>query len=145
VSALGKKIGVDCSVVPPPPQGVAFSNALLIGDRLVVSGMHASDGQGSCLEQAREALDRIKALVEAAGGSIDDVVSIRAYVTSVEDKVAVNRAKTEYFTAPYPCSTLVEVNRLVLPGLVVELEAEAIVGLTRGHHSVGIARGETEE
>jgi 2-iminobutanoate/2-iminopropanoate deaminase len=131
------KVVVDCPGVSPPPPAVSFSNALRIGERLVMSGMHAGDGaggvagDGSCLDQARISLGKIKTLVEAAGGVMDDVVLIRAYVTRIEDKVAVNRARSECFSPPYPCSTLVEVSRLVHPEVVVELEAEAIVGLTR--------------
>lgn len=131
MSGPWQKVAVESSLVVTPPDGVSFSNALLIGPRLIMSGMHAGEGQGSCLDQTRECLRKIKALVEEAGGVIDDVVLIRAYVTKIEDKASVNQARSEYFAVPYPCSTLVEVSRLVFPGLLVELEAEAIVGLTQ--------------
>lgn len=137
MSGAREKNVVEAPGVHSPPAGVSFSNALRIGDRLVISGMHAGDGaggvegDGSCLDQARRCLGKIRALVESAGGVMDDVVLIRAYVTSVQDKTAVNRARLECFIDPYPCSTLVEVSQLVYPGLLVELEAEAVIGLTR--------------
>lgn len=133
MTAPGQTV-VDAAAVNAPPAAARFSNALLLGDRLVVSGMHAGDGQGGVLgdgspqDQARVTFDKIQALVESAGGVMDDVVLLRVYLTRIDDKADVGRARAAFFAEPYPCSTLVEVSGLVDPGLVVEVEAEAVIG-----------------
>jgi enamine deaminase RidA (YjgF/YER057c/UK114 family) len=126
---------VDTPEIPSRP-GV-FSAAKRVGDRFTVSGMHAGDGKGGVLgdgstyQQARHALARVKALVEEAGGVMDDVQALRVYVTDIADKGEVGRARAEFFTGDFPCSTLVEVSALVEPGLTVEIEAEGVIGASR--------------
>lgn len=123
--------------VDEPPRPTMFSNARLLGDQLFVSGMHAGDGAGGILgdgstyDQARQALSKIQRLVEAAGGVMDDVVVLRLYLTDVDEKAEVGRARAEFFTGDFPCSTLVEVSGLVDPRLTVEIEAQAIIGSSR--------------
>ena len=85
-------------------------------------------GDGSAYDQTRRALTKVKALVEAAGGVMDDVQNLRVYLTDIQDKGEVGRARTEFFTGDFPCSTLVEVSALVEPGLTVEIEAEGVIG-----------------
>lgn len=120
--------------VDEPPRPTMFSNARLIGDHLFISGMHAGDGAGGILgdgstyDQARQALRKIQRLVEAAGGAMDDVIVLRLYLTDIGEKAEVGRARAEFFTGDFPCSTLVEVSGLVEPRLTVEIEAQAIVG-----------------
>jgi len=115
-----------------------FSNARLVGDQLFVSGMHAGDGAGGILgdgstyDQARHALLKVQRLVEAAGGVMDDVVVLRLYLTDVDEKAEVGRARAEFFTGDFPCSTLVEVSSLVDPRLTVEIEAQAVIGSSGG-------------
>ena len=80
-------------VPAPPPQ--LFTNAKLIGDTLYVSGMHAGDGKGGVVgdggtyEQAREALTRIRHLVEAAGGTMNDIVKLGVFATDIADRVEI--------------------------------------------------------
>ncbi|MGW8542392.1 RidA family protein [Streptomyces albidoflavus] len=59
---------------------------------------------------------------------MDDVQNLRVYLTDIQDKGEVGRARTEFFTGDFPCSTLVEVSALVEPGLTVEIEAEGVIG-----------------
>jgi enamine deaminase RidA (YjgF/YER057c/UK114 family) len=111
-----------------------FSNARLVRDQLFVSGMHAGDGaggilgDGSTFDQARQAFGKIKRLVEAAGGRMDDIVALRLYLTDIAERAEVGRARAEFFTGDFPCSTLVEVATLVDKRLTVEIEAHAIIG-----------------
>lgn len=120
--------------VDEPPRPGMFSNARLVGDQLFVSGMHAGDGAGGILgdgstcDQARQALTKIQRLVEAAGGVMDDVVLLRVYLTDVDEKGEVGRARAEFFTGDFPCSTLVGISALVDPRLTVEIEAHAVLG-----------------
>lgn len=120
------------AVPAPPPQ--LFSNAKLVGDQLFVSGMHAGDGKGgvigdgSAYEQTRETLRRIRHLVEAAGGAMNDVVKLGVFTTDISQRMEISRARREFFTGDFPCATLVEVRALVDPKLLVEIEAIAIIG-----------------
>jgi enamine deaminase RidA (YjgF/YER057c/UK114 family) len=124
---------IDSPKVAAPPPGL-FSNAKLVGNQLFVSGMHAGDGKGgvagdgSTYAQAREALVRIRHLVEAAGGTMNDIVKLGVFTTRIADRAEISRARREFFSGDFPCSTLVEVGALVEPALTVEIEAIAIIG-----------------
>lgn len=118
--------------VPEPPREGMFSNAIVRGDRFWISGMHAGGAEGpvggdDVHLQAREAFRRVAELVAACGGRVSDVTALRIYLTDVEDKAAVGRARAEVFTGVMPCSTLVGVSALVEPGLRVEVEAEGVI------------------
>lgn len=123
--------------VAEPPRAGMFSNGKRIGDRFMLSGMHAGDGRGGILgggdayQQARHTFAKIAALVTAAGATMDDIVMLRVYLTDINDKAAVGKARAEAFTGDFPCSTLIQVAALVEPGLKVEIEAEGIVGSAR--------------
>jgi enamine deaminase RidA (YjgF/YER057c/UK114 family) len=124
---------IDSPEVAAPPPG-RFSNAKLVGNQLFVSGMHAGDGKGGVAgdggtyAQAREALTRIRHLVEAAGGTMNDVVKLGVFTTRIADRAEISRARRDFFSGDFPCSTLVEVKGLVEPNLTVEIEAIAVIG-----------------
>jgi enamine deaminase RidA (YjgF/YER057c/UK114 family) len=114
-----------------------FSNARVHGDHFFLSGMHAGGPDGAVggddpYLQARETFRRVRELTEACGASVDDILVLRVYLTDVEDKVAVGRARSEVFSGDYPCSTLVGVSALVDPDLKVEVEAQGIIGSASG-------------
>jgi enamine deaminase RidA (YjgF/YER057c/UK114 family) len=129
---------VHAAGVDEPPRPNMFSNARLVGDHLYISGLHAGDGAGGILgdgstyDQARQAFTKIRRLVEAAGGVMDDLVVLRLYLTDIDEKAEVGRARADFFTGDFPCSTLVEVSGLVDPRLTVEIEAQGILG-SSGH------------
>lgn len=116
--------------VPAPPPGV-FSNAIVAGGIVYVSGMHAGAPDGivggaSMLEQTREALRRTIALVEAAGGTTERIVKLTIYVTDMSRRAEVSAARKEVFTAePLPASTFLEVSGFIQDGLLVEVDAIA--------------------
>jgi enamine deaminase RidA (YjgF/YER057c/UK114 family) len=111
-----------------------FSNARVVDGQIFVSGLHAGDGAGGILgdgstyDQAKQAFTKIRRLVEAAGGVMDDLVALRLYLTDIDEKAEVGRARAEFFTGDFPCSTLVEVSGLVDPRLTVEIEAHGVLG-----------------
>ena len=122
--------------IPEPPPGM-FSNCLVVGDTIYISGQHAGNpkggilGDGSMVSQTRETLKKIKALIEAAGGSMADVVKLNVYVTDVSKRAEIGQARREFFSGDFPCSTLVEISRLVDPDLMIEIEATAIIGASK--------------
>ena len=119
--------------VAEPPPG-RWSNALRVGDMLFVSGTvaRASDGvaiQGrNEYEQAKIIFGKIRHFVEAAGGAMSDIVKMTIYVVNIKQNTDVWRARQEFFTGDFPCSTLVEVRNLATPEVLVEIEAIACIG-----------------
>jgi enamine deaminase RidA (YjgF/YER057c/UK114 family) len=105
-----------------------------VNGTLYVAGQHAGApgggvlGDGSAGSQARETLKKIRALVEAAGGRMADVVKLTVYLTDIADRPAVSAARREFFAEPFPASTLIEIKGLVEPDLKVEIEAIAVIG-----------------
>jgi len=109
-----------------------YSRAVRVGDRVLVSGTTASgpDGPvaaGDPAGQARFVLDRIEAALRELGATLRDVVRTRIYVARIEDWEAVARVHGERFGDVRPANTLVQA-RLVHPDLLVEIEAEAVIG-----------------
>jgi 2-iminobutanoate/2-iminopropanoate deaminase len=119
--------------VAEPPPG-RWSNALRVDDMLFISGMvsRAPDGvaiQGSNeYEQAKIIFGKIRYLVEAAGGAMSDIVKVTIYVVNIRHNTEVWRARQEFFTGDFPCSTLVEVRSLATPEILVEIDAIACLG-----------------
>jgi 2-iminobutanoate/2-iminopropanoate deaminase len=121
--------------VPEPPPGT-FSRAIQVGDQLFVAGMTANSPQGaeggdSMYEQTRAVFRKIQALVEAAGGTMNDIVKMTGFVTDIRRREDYLRARQPFFTADPPASTLVEITALAAPGLIVEVEVMAIIGSSR--------------
>lgn len=123
---------VSPHVAEPPPG--RWSNALRVGNMLFISGMvsRAPDGvtiQGENeYEQAKIIFGKIRHLVEAAGGAVSDVVKMTIYVINIKQNTEIWRARQEFFTGDFPCSTLVEVRSLATPQILVEIEAIACIG-----------------
>ena len=121
----------SAQVGDPPPQ--TWSNCLVVGNQVFVAGMTARVGNDipggdSMYEQAKGTLTKIKHLIEAAGGCMDDVVKVNIFVTDIRQREEVWRARREFFSGDFPVSTLVEVSALAAPELLVEIEAVAILG-----------------
>ncbi len=125
----------SAEVAEPPPG--RWSNALRVGDMLFISGTvsRAADGvtiQGRDeYEQARIIFGKIRHLVAAAGGVMADVVKMTIYVVNIKQNTEVWRARQEFFSGDFPCSTLVEVRSLATPEILVEIEAIACIGAGR--------------
>ena len=119
--------------VGEPPEGT-WSNCLVVGDHVYIAGMTARGDEfddvpgGSAYDQAVIILRKIEALMKEAGGGMDDVVKVVIYLTDIEDRDAVWRARREFFRGDFPVSTLFEVSRLVRPEMKVEIEAVAVLG-----------------
>lgn len=103
------------------------------GQQVLLGGQVAWDerrhvvGVGDMRAQARQTFQNIQACLAAVGGEMDDVVSIVTYVTTLDGLRDIHDVRTEFFTPPYPVSTLVKVAALVEPELLIEVTATAIV------------------
>jgi 2-iminobutanoate/2-iminopropanoate deaminase len=114
------------------PAGPTYSNCLVAGDTVYLSGMTASDGKGGMegdgtpYGQARQCLLKIRRMLQAADCSMKEVVKLTVYVTDIKMRPDLVRARSEFFTPPMPCSTLVQVSALADPRFVIEIDATAV-------------------
>ena len=110
----------------------AYSRAVRMGDRILVSGTTATHTDGSAIcpgdaaGQATYVLDKISASISSLGGTLADVVRTRIYITNEDDWEAVALVHGRYFHDIRPANTLIVISRLI-GGFLVEIEAEAVV------------------
>ena len=109
-----------------------YSQAVRAGDTVYLSGQIPLDpATGNLVEgdigaQARRAFDNLQAVCSAAGGSLDQVVRLGLYLTDLGDFVAVNAVMADYFQAPYPARSTVEVSGLPR-GAAFEVDAVLVL------------------
>jgi enamine deaminase RidA (YjgF/YER057c/UK114 family) len=113
---------------------VGYSRAVRIGQWVSVSGTTAAAEGGGAVggddiaAQTREALRRIAVALDQVGARLDDVVRTRMFVTDIARWDEAGRAHGEVFGSIRPATSMVEVSRLIDPALLVEIEADAVVG-----------------
>ncbi|MGA9567989.1 MAG: RidA family protein [Candidatus Korobacteraceae bacterium] len=112
-----------------------YTDAVRFGDILFVSGLTAHDGEGRLVggadaaAQTRQILSNLNLVLDAAGATMADVLKVTVFLTDINDRAAINPVRQEFFGSARPASTLIEVSRLALPDMKVEIEA--VVGLPK--------------
>jgi enamine deaminase RidA (YjgF/YER057c/UK114 family) len=114
------------------PQPGTWSNCLVVNGVAYVAGMTAGGAEGDEYAQAKVIFTKILHLLEAAGGTMSDVVKVTIFVTDITQREKVWQARREFFTGNFPASTLVQAAALANPSLKVEIEAVAHIGASRG-------------
>ena len=119
------------------PLGMYSHGMVAPGGEIVVVAGQVGMGQGGqvaggdVVAQTKQALDNVRAVVEAAGCAMRDIVRLQTFLTHVEDIPGFMQARAEVFPryfpdGAYPPNTLLVVSRLVKPELLVEIEAMAV-------------------
>jgi isochorismate pyruvate lyase len=112
---------------------VGYCRAVRVGPHIAVSGTAPVDSDGKLVGpddaylQARRCIEIIAAALEDAGASLDDVVRTRMFVTDIGRWRDFGRAHQEAFASIMPATAMIEVSRLIGDGMLIEIEADAIV------------------
>ncbi len=107
-----------------------YSQAVKAGDLIIASGQMGMDTSGKMVEtgiedETKQALENLKAILEAAGSSLGEVVKTTVFITDMNNFAKMNGIYSQYFTEGFPARSTVEVSALA-KGAKVEIEAIAI-------------------
>lgn len=113
-----------------------FSQATMAEARgriLFISGMLARGKDGNIVgigdpeAQTRQVCENLKAAIEAAGGTMDDICRVDVFIRNMEHFEKIHKARRDYFTGTAPASTMVEVCKMTSPEALIEINAIAVL------------------
>ena len=108
-----------------------------VGDLVFTSGQAAITEQGEIVglgdfdAQVVQTMKNVARVLELAGSSLQDIVKVNIYVTDMTNFPKVLELREKYFSYPWPADTIVEVTSLAIPGLMIEVDATAVVSAAR--------------
>ena len=127
---IEKRINISSN--SPWEAKVGYSRAVRVGNVVEVTGTVAEKegavvGKGDAYKQTQFALQKIEKVLEEAGARLTDVVRTRIFVTNIDDWEKIGQAHHGFFHEIMPCTSMIEVSRLIHPDYLVEIEATAII------------------
>ena len=114
------------AAIGPYSQAVRAGNTVYLSGQIPLDPASGEIVAGDISAQARRAFDNLRAVCEAAGGSLEQVVRLGLYVTDLADFAAVNAVMSDYFQAPYPARSTIEVAGLP-KGAAFEVDAVLVL------------------
>ncbi len=114
------------AAIGPYSQAVRCGNTLYFSGQIPLDPATMTLVEGDIATQARRVFDNLKAVCEAAGGSLSQVVRVGIYLTDLGDFATVNAVMAEYFSQPYPARSTIGVAALP-KGAQVEVDAIAVL------------------
>lgn len=114
-------------------KAVGYSHAIRIGKTVYISGQIAHDqngklvGSGDAKAQGEQVYQNIKAILESCGGTMQNIVRITTYVTSLAYRPIMVEVRAKYFPKDPPASTFLVVSSLADPAFLVEVDAVAVL------------------
>lgn len=108
-----------------------YTDATRFGDLLFISGCGPVDAEGNLIggddvaAQTRQVLLNMGEILTAAGATFADVLKVIVYLLDVDDRTKINPVRQEFFGEHRPCSTLIGISGMAIPGMKVEIEAIA--------------------
>jgi len=110
-----------------------FSHAIKAGKTIYVAGQIATDeegniiGKGDMIAQTDRAYENVKRVLEAAGASITDIVMLTMYCTDLDSFAKTGEARKKHFGKHFPAATAVQIDCLLLPDAMIEVDAIAVL------------------
>ena len=117
---------------PDPYERFRLAQGYRVGDLLFISGQAAIDqngqmvGVGDFEAQAKQAFENLDRVLRAGGSSLRNVVKVTIFLTDMTNFDRIVTLRGQWFTAPYPADTIVEVRSLYSPDAMIEIEAIAV-------------------
>lgn len=118
---------------PDPFEPFYISQGFRIGNVVHLSGQASIDMQGNIVgagdfdAQAEQTFRNIERVLDAAGSSLSKIFKVTIYLTDMANFPTIMELRQRWFDKPYPADTIVEVNSLALPELMIEIDVQAIV------------------
>ncbi|MBS1760115.1 MAG: RidA family protein [Bacteroidetes bacterium] len=112
---------------------VGYSSAVKVNNIIEIKGTVAVDennhlvGGNNAYLQTKYIIQKIEKILQSAGSSLKDVIRTRMFVTDISQWQEYGRAHGEYFGTIKPCTTMIEISKLIAPEFLIEIEATAII------------------
>ena len=112
---------------------IGYARLVKCGPHVFISGTTSIDENGNVVGlrnpylQTKQIIRIIEKSLKRIGANLKDIVRTRIFVTNIDDWNLIGKAHSESFKDIRPATTMVEVKRLILPGLLVEIEADALL------------------
>lgn len=127
---MNEKIVIETSKAPgaigPYSQAIKAGNLLYTSGQLPIDPVTGKMVEGSTADRAHQVLRNLAAVIESAGGKLDDVVKTTVFLANIDDFQEVNTVYAEYFSSPFPARSAFQVAALPL-GADIEIEAVVLI------------------